>query len=387
MAQTKDFYAVLGVSSTATQDEIKKQYRRLAKQYHPDANQNNAKASERFKEISEAYQVVGDAEKRKQYDEMRRLGAFGPGFGGQTAQRPRGGARPGGPTQGAPRGGEAYTSGNFRFQDFDIGGLGGLGDLFNSMFGGQEGRTGRGRGTEPGQSVETTLEVPFRVAALGGKVPIELEVNEECGTCHGSGAAPGATVKVCPECSGRGVISFGQGGFAVNRPCPMCMGRGQIPSEPCPTCGGSGDVRTRKRVMITVPPGTDTGSKIRLKGQGGSGSGGGPAGDLIINFQVQSDRFFKREGLDLIATVPLNIAQATLGTKISVRTIDGKKVSIRIPAGTPAGKRFRVRGHGIEKEEKKGDLIVESTIIVPEKLTEEQEKILKQFADAGGMKY
>ena len=384
MAQTKDYYAVLGVSSTATQEEIKKQYRRLAKQYHPDANQNNPKAADRFKEISEAYQVVGDAEKRKQYDEMRRLGAFG-GFGEGFAgsARGRGGARG---AQGTAGGGPYTQTGNFRFQDFDIGGLGGLGDLFNSMFGG-EGRGNRGRAAEEGQSVETTLEVPFRVAAQGGKIPIELEVNEECATCKGSGAAPGATLKTCPECSGRGVISFGQGGFAVNRPCPMCMGRGQIPSEPCPTCAGTGEVRTRKKVLITVPPGTDSGQRIRLKGQGGGGSGGAPPGDLIITFQVQPDRFYKREGLDLIATVPLNIAQATLGTKISVKTLDGKRVSIKIPPGTAAGRRFRVRGQGMERDGKRGDLIVEATIVVPDKLTEEQERILRQFAEAGGMKY
>lgn len=381
MANPKDFYAVLGVSSKATHDEIKKQYRRLAKQYHPDKNPNNPKAAERFKEISEAYQVVGDAEKRKQYDEMRSLGAFG-GFGspppGGTRQRPSG-ARPG-------AAGDPYSSAqSSRFQDFDIGGLGGLGDLFSSMF--STGRQERARSAEMGQSVETTLEVPFRTAALGGKVPIELEVNEQCGTCRGSGAKPGATIKTCPECSGRGVISFGQGGFAVNRPCPMCMGRGQVPSEPCPTCSGNGEVRTRKKVLITIPPGADSGQKIRVKGQGGTGTGGGPAGDLVITIQVQQDRFYAREGLDLVAVVPLNIAQATLGTKISVRTLDAKRVSIKIPPGTGSGKRFRIRGHGIEKDGKKGDLIVESTIVVPESLTEDQERLLKEFAEAGGLKY
>lgn len=187
MAQTKDFYAVLGVSSSATQDEIKKAYRKLAKKYHPDANANDPKLAERFKEISEANNVLGDAEKRKQYDDMRRLGAFGGGMGGFGA---RGGARPGGFGGGAQ---------NVNFQDFDIGGLGGLGDLFSSMFGGGAPKPGgRSRGPEKGQSIETTLDIPFRVAAKGGKVPVELEVTEECGTCRGNGAKPGTQLKICP---------------------------------------------------------------------------------------------------------------------------------------------------------------------------------------------
>ena len=373
MAQNKDFYAVLGVSASATQDEIKKQYRRLAARYHPDKNPNDAKAADRFKEISEAYQVLGDADRRKQYDDMRRLGAFG-GFGG---------ARPGAP----PGAGSAPGGGNFHFEDFDIGGLGGLGDIFSSMFGG--GATGktRSRGPERGQDVEMQLEVPFRVAALGGKVPVEIEVNEECPTCHGSGAAPGAKLQTCPECSGRGTISFGQGGFAVQRPCPMCLGRGQVPTERCPTCSGAGEVRTRKKILITVPPGTDNGSRIRLKGQGGRGQHNGPPGDLVISFAVEADRFFRREDLDVIAPVPINIAQATLGSRISVKTLDGKRVAIRIPPGTPTGKRFRVRGQGIDKDGARGDLIVQVDVLVPEKLTEEQEKAMKEFADASGLKY
>ena len=377
MAQTRDYYGVLGVASTATQDEIKKAYRRLAKRYHPDANQNDPKAADRFKEISEAYQVIGDAEKRKQYDDMRRLGAFGFGGGAASGGNARRGPPPGGPRPGATDPGV----GGF---GFDIGGLGGLGDLFSSMFGG--GRGGRAQ-AEQGQTVETTLEVPFRVAALGGKIPVELEVTEECGTCHGNGAAPGATVKVCPECSGRGVISFGQGGFAVNRPCPMCMGRGQVPSERCPTCNGSGEVRARKKLMVQVPMGIDSGAKIRLKGQGGRGASGGAPGDLLITFQVQPDRFYKREGLDLIAELPLNIAQATLGSKVRVSTLDDKRVTIRIPAGTSAGKRFRIRGQGIARDERRGDLIVEVTILAPEKLTEEQERLMKEFATAADLKY
>jgi molecular chaperone DnaJ len=379
MPPTKDFYSVLGVGSGASQDEIKKAYRKLAKKYHPDANANDPKSAERFKEISEANNVLGDPQKRKQYDEMRRLGAFDGGLGGFGGF---GGARaPRGP---GARGAQSQT---INFEDFDIGGLGGLGDLFSSMFGGGEARGPRQTGPERGQTVEANLDIPFRTAARGGKVPIDLEVSEECGTCHGTGGAPGTPLKVCPECNGRGVISFGQGGFAVNRPCPVCLGRGQVPTEACPTCHGSGEIRARKKVLITVPAGADTGSKIRLKGQGGKGTRNGPPGDLIITFNVLPDKFYKRDGLDVIATVPLNIAQATLGTKISVRTLDAKKVAIKIPPGTPSGKRLRVRGQGIQKGEKKGDLIVEVSIQVPEKLSEEQERMMKEFAESGGMKY
>ena len=377
MAQSKDFYSVLGVGSRATQDEIKKSYRKLAKKFHPDANANDTKAAERFKEISEANNVLGDPAKRKQYDEMRRLGAFDGGFGGYSGGRSRAGAA------GARGGGQTIN-----FQDFDIGGLGGLGDLFSSMFGGGEAREAtRPRGPEKGDTVEANLDIPFRTAARGGKVPIDLEVSEECGTCHGTGAAPGAQLRICPECNGRGVISLGQGGFAVNRTCPVCLGKGQVPTEPCPTCHGSGEVRVRRKVLINVPPGVDSGSKIRLKGQGGKGNANGPPGDLVITFNVLSDKFYRRDGLDVIATVPLNIAQATLGTKISVRALNGKKVAIKIPSGTPSGKRFRVRGQGIQKGDKKGDLIVEVSIAVPEKLSEEQERMMKEFAESGGMKY
>ena len=378
MAQNKDFYAVLGVSASATQDEIKKQYRKLAAKHHPDKHKNDAKAAERFKEISEAYQVLGDEAKRKQYDDMRRLGAFG-GFGGGTG-------RPGGSRPGAPGGfGGTGASGGFRFEEVDLGGLGGLGDIFGSMFGG--GARGRQREPERGQDVEVTLEIPFRTAVLGGKVNVDLEVNEECGVCKGSGAAPGAKISTCPECGGRGSISFGQGGFAVQRPCPRCLGRGQVPSDPCKNCNGAGEVRARRKIAVTVPEGADTGTKIVLRGHGGHGSRSGPPGDLYINFTVQSDRFFTREGLDLIAKVPINIAQATLGSKVNVKTVDAKKVSIRIPQGTPSGKRFRVRGQGARKGDQQGDLIVEVEIVAPEKLTEEQERLMKEFAEAGGLKY
>ena len=380
MPPNKDYYAVLGVSSSASADDIKKAFRKLAKKYHPDANASDPKAADRFKDISEAHNVLGDPEKRKQYDDMRRLGAFGAGFGGGgRTQRPGAGSRTGG----------AGSGPTIDFENFDVGGLGGLGDLFSSMFSGgtRGGAGGRQRGPEQGQSIETTLEVPFRTAALGGSIPVELEVTEQCATCNGNGAKPGTALRLCAECGGRGTISFGQGGFAVNRPCPACLGRGQVPSERCVTCQGVGEMRVKRKLVVNIPAGADTDSKLRLKGQGGRGANGGPPGDLLVNVQVLPDRFFTREGLDVIAKVPINIAQATLGSKISVRTLGGKKVTVKIPPGTPAGKRFRVRGQGISREGATGDLIIEVTVSVPEKLTEEQERMMKEFAASGGMKY
>ena len=373
----KDYYKTLGVARDADEKTIKSAYRKLARKHHPDVNKGSA---ERFKEISEANNVLGDPEKRKQYDEMRRLGAFA-GFGGRTSSSP-GSSRPGGFGNTGPG-----QPGAGNFTDFDVGGIGGLGDLFSSMFGQGAQRPGRRGGPERGQTVETVIEVPFRVAATGGKVPVEMEVGEECGTCNGSGAAPGAQLRPCAECAGRGVISFGQGSFAVNRPCPVCMGRGQVPTERCPTCNGSGEARARRKVLIAVPAGAESGTKVRMRGQGGKGAAGGQPGDLVITFQVLPDKFYKREGLDLVATVPINIAQATLGSKITVKTLDGKKITLRIPPGTSAGKRFRVSGQGIEKEGKKGDLFVEVTITVPEKLSETQEKAMREFAEAGGLKF
>src|SRR5690606_4832279 len=237
---TRDFYQALGVPDSASADEIKKAYRRLAKQYHPDANPDNPQAAERFKEISEAHATLADTEKRKQYDRMRRLAAFDPA----QQRRPSGG----GTRAGSPE--------DFEFND--IGGFG-LGDIFSSIF-------GRGRREEPrGESLEAVVEVPFRVAALGGKIPVTLPVVAPCRTCSGTGAAPGATLSTCTECNGRGSVAFGQGGFAVNRPCPRCRGRGTIPSIPCPTCRGAGEVRTERKVMITVPQATESGTKVRLK--------------------------------------------------------------------------------------------------------------------------
>lgn len=364
---SKDFYQVLGVAEKATPEEIKKAYRRLAKQHHPDANPNNPKAGETFKEISEAHGVLSDAEKRKKYDLMRRLGAFDPANRRSSA-----------PAGGGGRGGAGGAAETFDFGDF---GSMGLGDIFSSIF-------GKGKKEEPkGESVEATLEIPFRTAALGGKVPITLTMNDTCATCSGSGAAPGATAGQCSECKGRGTISFGQGGFAVNRPCPQCRGRGKTPSQNCPSCDGVGDRRAEKRVMITVPPGTESGLKIRLRGQGGSGSGGRPAGDLMVTFQVEPDRFFRRDGLDVLCEVSVNVAQAVFGTRLKVKTLDGKKVVLKIPAGTQPGRRFRVKGEGVVKAERKGDQIVTVHVTIPENPTPEQAELFKKFAEAAGMAF
>ncbi len=369
MANSKNYYQILGVSDSAGQDEIKKAYRQLAKKYHPDANPNDDKAAERFKEISEAHSVLSDPEKRKRYDMMRKLGAFtGRGEGGPFTGRPSPGAR--GP----------------RVEDFDfsniggLGGLGGIGDIFSSIF-------GRGRKAATVEPIEKVVEIPFRTAIIGGKVPVTIAVSEACPTCGGSGAKPGAKITTCNECGGRGTVSFGQGSFAVNRPCPACRGRGSIPSEFCPRCAGRGEVDINKRLMVAVPAGSDSGTKVRLKGQGQRHPTGGPNGDLIITFQVKPDRFFRREGSDLICRVPINFAQAALGTKIKVRTVDGRRVVLRIPPGTQSGKRFRIKGMGVERNGQKGDQYVEVAIHVPEKLDKKQEELLKELAGSLGLKH
>ncbi len=365
MAQ-RDFYQVLGVPDSATKEEIKKSYRRLAKQNHPDANPNNPAAADRFKEISEAHSVLSDAEKRKKYDQMRRLGAFEP-------RRPAG--QRGGGAGGA--GGQAQPG----MEGFEFGDLGGLGDIFSSIF-------GRGRREEPvAEHLEAHVEVPFRVAMLGGKVPVTLPVTEACATCKGSGAAPGAKVTSCDECNGRGSISFGQGGFAVNRPCPKCRGKGTVPSERCPACGGAGDIRAERRVLISVPPLTESGARVRLKGQGQPARGGGQAGDLIVVFTVEPDRFFQRDGLDLICEVPVNLAQALLGTRLRVRTLDGKKIVLKVPPGTQPGRKFRIKGQGLERSGRQGDQIVAVRVELPETLTPEQAELARQLAESAGLKY
>ena len=368
MAPAKDYYQVLGVPEKASADEIKKAYRRLAKQFHPDANPNNKAAAEKFKEISEANTVLSDPDQRKKYDTMRKFGAFA------------GGPRTWGTKTGRP--------GSTKFEDFDFGGftqggfsgLGGLGDIFSSIF-------GKGKRTGDVEPIEQVVEIPFKVAALGGKVPITISVTEACPKCGGSGAAPGAQINTCTECGGRGTVSFGQGGFAVTRPCPACRGRGRVASQGCDKCSGDGEVSVSKRIRVTVPAGTDSGHKVRLKGQGQRSATGGRSGDLIVTFQVKSDRFFRRDGLNIHCTIPLNLAQAALGTKLQVRTIHGQKVVVKIPPATQPGRKLRIKGQGIERNGRKGDQFVEIDVTIPENLTPEQQKIMEEFAAATELKY
>ena len=371
---TKDYYQILGVAETASADEIKKSYRKLAKQYHPDANPNDPAAADRFKEVGEAYGVLADAEKRAQYDRMRKMGPFG-------------GFRSGGPGTGAPsgRGGQTHE---FSFEDLSSMG-GGLGDLFSSMFDfGRRSRTRGGTGAPArGRNVDHTVEIPLAMAARGGKLNVSVPMTQTCAVCGGTGASPGATLVTCPECGGAGSVAFGQGGFAVTRPCPACYGRGQIPSDPCNACRGAGEIREQRSIALRVPAGVDTGSKLRLTGQGERGAPGAQPGDLIVTFRVRPDSFFERDGLDLVCTVPINVAQAALGSKVRVRTVDNRKVTLKIPAGTQSGTRFRIAGQGIEKGGQRGDQYVRVKITVPEELTEDQAQTMREFARATGLRY
>jgi molecular chaperone DnaJ len=362
MPPTKDYYRVLGVGDKASIEEIKRAYRKLAKKYHPDANPNDPSAAERFKEVSEAHGVLTDPEKRKQYDLMRKYGAF---------------ARTGGARQPA-----GQASGRSRAEDFDFTkgfeGFGGLGDLFSSIFG--------RRRAEEAAEIEVTVSIPLRVAVLGGQTALTVPVTEACPTCGGSGGAPGARITTCPECQGKGEVVFGQGAFGVRRPCPACRARGKVASEACPRCSGQGEVSVERRVMVTVPAGVESGHRLRIRGQGQRG-GAGTVGDVIVTLNVEPDRFLRREGDDLVCTVPINLAQAVFGTRIRVRTIDGKRVLLRIPAGAQPGRKFRIRGQGVERNGKRGDQLVEIQVKVPETLSPRQEELLKQFADESGLKY
>ena len=366
--RTKDYYDVLGVDEKVSQDELKKAYRKLAKQYHPDAHPDDPGAAEKFKDISEAYRVLSDQEQRKKYDQMRRFGGLGGlGFGGA----------------GAPRG--ARQSGGFRFED--LADTGGLGDLFGSIFDFGRRAAKRPKRETRGQNVEYLVEIPFRMAARGGKVNVSVPILETCAACDGEGVAPGGRLRECGECEGSGRVTFGQGTFSVQRPCPNCFARGKIPEPPCPSCDGRGEVRSKRKIAVTVPAGVETGTKVRLAGQGERGPAGGKPGDLIIQFRVKDDPFFRRDGLNVVCEVPINIAQAMLGSKVRVRTLDKKKVLLKIPAGTQNGATFRIRGQGIEKGGAQGDQLVRVRVEAPADLSERGRKAAEELAVAEGLRY
>jgi molecular chaperone DnaJ len=360
----KDYYRVLGVSDTASQKDIRSAYRKLSRQYHPDANPDDQAAEERFKEVSAAYDVVGDAEKRKEYDEVRKLGPVGGMFGGAGA---------GGP-----------GAGGFRVDD-----IGDLGDVLGGLFGRGRRRGGSagaggvgGTGPHRGQDLESELHLAFEDAVHGLTTTVHLTSEAACSTCHGTGARPGTTPRTCPICDGRGVVDDNQGFFSFSSPCPECAGRGYMIDEPCPTCRGTGVEHRPREVKVRIPAGVGDGQRIRLRGRGGPGRNGGPAGDLYVTVRVKPHPLFGRRGNDLTITVPITFAEAALGADVAVPTLDGGPVKVRIPAGTRSGRTFRVRGKGVAARRKTGDMLVTVEVAVPQKLNAEERRAVEALAAA-----
>ncbi|MFI5781075.1 molecular chaperone DnaJ [Nocardia sp. NPDC051570] len=369
----KDFYKELGVSSSATPDEVKKAYRKMARDLHPDKNPGDTKAEERFKAVSEAHAVLSDPEKRKEYDEARRLFASG-GFG-------RGGFSPGG----------GYT-GQGGFSEFNLGDIfgggaatadGGLGDLLGGLF-----NRGGGAGTRAssrprrGSDVETETTLGFREAAQGVTVPLRMTSPSPCTTCHGSGAKPGTSPRVCPHCNGTGVISRNQGAFGFSEPCEDCRGTGSIIDDPCSDCRGTGIQNRTRTITVRIPPGVRDGQRIRLASQGEAGLRGAPAGDLFVTVHVSQDKVFGRNGEDLTLVLPVSYAELVLGTTVSVPTLDGR-VGVKVPPGTADGRTLRVRGRGVPKRGGgAGDLLVTVKVAVPQKLDDNASEALRHYAEA-----
>jgi molecular chaperone DnaJ len=351
----KDFYATLDVPKEASQQDIKKSYRKLAQKLHPDANPGDKTAEERFKEVGRAYAVLSDPKKRSEYDEARRLvGNYGrggfPGFGRSGGQR-------------------------VRVEDF-----GDLGDLFGGLFN-QGAGTAQRPGSRRGRDVESELTVGFEEAVRGVTVPLQLRGPAPCHTCHGTGAKPGTLPKPCPTCNGRGTVTSNQGLFGLSSRCPTCQGVGTVIEDPCPTCNGTGsEVRVRE-LRVRIPSGVKDGGSVRLRGQGEPGQAGAAAGDLIVRVHVTPHPLFGRDGDNLTLTLPLTFAEAALGTELKVPTLDGA-VTLKIHAGTPSGKILRVRGRGVPASGRRsaGDLLVTVLVAVPAKLSRKERDLLREFA-------
>jgi molecular chaperone DnaJ len=354
----EDLYKVLGVSKKASDEEIKKAYRKLARKYHPDRNPDDPKAEERFKEISAAHDVLSDPEKRKEYDQGGQFANFG-GFGG-------GGQGPFGPGQGA--------GGGFRSFDF--------GDVFGSVF-----NRGGGRGQAQqvsGRDLETEVSLSFDQAINGTQASVTVPKGERCTTCHGSGAKPGTSPVTCPRCEGRGVDAQSQGFFSISQPCPQCGGAGQLIEDPCPTCGGSGITQQTKRYKVNIPAGVRDGTRIRLAGKGEAGPRGGPPGDLYVTTRVAASPVFKRlDDGNLEVAVPITVTEAIRGATIEVPTLSGTK-KIKVPAGTKHGTIQRLRGEGPPRTggKSRADIRYRLEIELPDELTDEQEEAVEKLAEA-----
>ena len=357
MAEKRDYYEVLGVARTASADEIKSAYRKLAMKYHPDRNPGDESAKAKFQEASEAYEVLSNAEKRQRYDQFGHEGVnFGPG-------------------------GFDFGRDFSHFQDVDLsdilnsvfgGAMGGGGFGFGNMFGGGR-RQADPDGPQRGADMSMELEVDFEEALFGSERTLELTLPEECSECHGTGAARGSHRVSCPTCGGRGAVVRGNGFFQVRQTCPKCGGEGSIIERPCPKCHGSGQIRAKRSVSLKIPKGVDTGSRLRLAGKGGGGLRGGEPGDLFVVLRVRDSEIFMRDGLDLAVDVPVSPVTATIGGAVDVPTPDGL-ADLKLPAGTPNGKLFRLRGKGMPSLRGlgTGDLVVRVVFEVPQRLTAKQ---------------
>jgi molecular chaperone DnaJ len=354
---SKNLYDALGVAKNASQDEIKKAYRKLARQYHPDRNPGEASAEERFKEVQGAYDVLSDPEKRKQYD------TFGTAGG-----------------RGAP-GDNGFDARNF---NFNVGDLGDLGDLLGGLFGRGRGRAQQQPRGMRGADLEAEVNLSFEDSLRGVETRIPVAVDVPCSQCGGSGAKPGTAPVICPECNGRGVVAESQGLFALSQPCPRCRGNGTVIEDPCPKCHGSGRERRTKRYTVKIRPGVKDGTRIRLKGKGEPGSGGGPPGDLYVVTRVQPSPLYRRRGDDLVIDVPVTYSEAALGATVQVPTPDGPAISLKVPAGSQDGKLLRVRGRGAPKlsGSGKGDLLARLRLSVPTKLTKAERDALENLQKA-----